>query len=60
MKKELTGKMLTMDLIKHMWPNNQAAVISVITQKHKKRVVFEITNLKEAISCFFTKYPLNG
>lgn len=46
MKKELTGKMSTMDLIKHMWPNNQAAVITVITQKHKKRAtVFDTTKL---------------
>lgn len=44
---ELSGKMFTMDLIKHMClENNQAAVITVITQKDKKRVtVFETTKL---------------
>lgn len=39
MKKELTGNMFTMDLIKHVWlENNQTAVITVIAQKDKKRV----------------------
>lgn len=48
MKKEFTGKMCTMDLIKHMWPNNQATLITVITQKHKKKAtVFETTKLNK-------------